>query len=148
MQVEEDNLLMRDMCLRLEAEVAKLRNVLATERGAGQSLGGLPPAAGGGAGDGSSAGGTSNVRGGDSGGGFLSEFAGGAGAARRGVVPGMSHMVRAAALSQRCTSSAWRLEGRASYELFHISRCGMCVSVAEVRIYAVECPQTPTTADI
>lgn len=35
-------MLMRDMCLKLEAEVAKLRNLLASARGAGPSQESLP----------------------------------------------------------------------------------------------------------
>lgn len=74
---------MRDMCLRLEAEVAKLRNLLASAHGAGPSQVDLPQAPGGGAGG---AGGGAAVGGGN----FLSGFAGGGG---RGGIPRMSHMV-------------------------------------------------------
>lgn len=97
-QVEEDNLLMRDMCLRLEAEVAKLRNLLSVERGAGgASPGHLPQAAAGGPGGrpGVAVGGAAAA------GGFLSGFAGGGGGGSGGGgggggargVPRMSHMV-------------------------------------------------------
>lgn len=42
-KVEEDNLVMRDMCLKLEAEVAKLRNLLAAAHGASPSHDNLSP---------------------------------------------------------------------------------------------------------
>lgn len=87
---------MRDMCLRLEAEVAKLRNLLASAQGAGPSQGDGLPQAGGGASSGGGGGGGSGTTasgagagGGSGGGSFLSGFAGGGG---RGV-PRMSHMV-------------------------------------------------------
>lgn len=91
-QVEEDNLIMRDMCLRLEAEVAKLRNLLALERGAGgPSPEDLSSAAGGGPGNRPGVG----VHGRSGAGGFVSGFAGGGGGGGRGV-PRMSHMVSTA----------------------------------------------------
>lgn len=88
---------MRDMCLRLEAEVAKLRNLLAAAHGTGPLPGDLPPPAAGGAG---AASGTGNPIGGR--GSFLSGFAegggggggGGGGRGRGRGLPRMSHMVR------------------------------------------------------
>lgn len=77
---------MRDMCLRLEAEVAKLRNLLASAQGTGPSLGDLSQAAAGAGGGGGGGGGAAG-----GGGSFLSGFAGGGGG--RGVLPRMSHMV-------------------------------------------------------
>lgn len=87
---------MRDMCLRLEAEVAKLRNLLAAAHGTGPLPGDVPPplsaAGAGGAGAASGAGNPIGGRGS-----FLSGFAeggggGGGGGGGRGL-PRMSHMV-------------------------------------------------------
>ena len=86
---------MRDMCLRLEAEVAKLRNLLASAHGTGtgtESQTGTGPSLGSGA----SAGAGTPIAGC---GGFLSGFSGGGGGDGGGGgghgqgLPRMSHMV-------------------------------------------------------